>query len=42
MPKRRRHDFLLAEDDSLSKIENTSDDVEAANKVSKSFVKFVN
>jgi len=33
MPKRRRHDSLLAEDDTLSKIENTSDDVEATNKV---------
>ena len=33
MPKRRRHDSLLIEDETLSKIENTSDDVEASNKV---------
>jgi hypothetical protein len=46
MPKRRRHDSLLIEDETLSKIENTSDDVEASNTVytvmfSKSFVIFV-
>ena len=46
MPKRRRHDSLLIEDKTLSKIENTSDDVEASNTVytvrfSKSFVIFV-
>lgn len=46
MPKRRRHDSILIEDETLSKIENTSDDVEASNTVytvrfSKSFVVFV-
>ena len=33
MPKRRRHDSILIEDETLSKIENTSDDVEASNTV---------